>query len=95
MMIDWGHFSTRNRRGDQTAYLVASVDHIEKEQLEVEVFSLTRMAVQLRERHEDVIIRTAIEEAQCDDGCDRPEGVPEEKVRVLEDTVETVRMKRN
>ena len=37
-------------------YLISSIEHVETEQLEVEVLSLHRMTVELGQRHEDVVI---------------------------------------
>ena len=37
-------------------YLIGSIEHVETEQLEVEVLPLHRMTVELGQRHEDVVV---------------------------------------
>ena len=41
-------------------YLISSVEHVETEQLEVEVLPLHRMTVELGKRHKDVVIYTVL-----------------------------------
>lgn len=66
------------------AYLIGTVGHVNHEQLEIEIFSESRMLVQLWKGHQDVIVNRTVEQAHSDDRQDRPEGIPEQQVRVLE-----------
>lgn len=50
-----------------------------------EEFSADARGIQLREVHEDVVVEVPVENAHRDDGGDRPDDVPEEKVDVFKD----------
>ena len=72
-------------------YLIRSIEHVHSEEPEVKVLSAPRVVVELRKRHEDVVVDDAVEETHGDDWQDRPERVPEQQVGVLEDAEERVK----
>ena len=65
-------------------YLVYTVEHVDQEEFQVEILSLARVLVELGQVHQNVVVHRAIEEAHRNNRQNRPEGVPEQQVRVLE-----------
>ena len=68
-------------------YLVRSIEHVHGEEPKVEVLSAPRVVVELRKRHEDVVVDDAVEEAHSNDRQDSPERVPEQQIRIFVNAV--------
>lgn len=58
--------------------------HVYKEQLEIEIFSKSRVVIKFWKGHQDVIVHGTVEQAHSDDWEDGPERVPEKQVGILE-----------
>ena len=84
MITDYTRASVESFVGKRRGtHLVGTIDHVYDEQLEVEVLPSLRVLVQLGQVHEDMVVYRAVEQTHGNDGQDRPEGVPEQQIRVF------------